>query len=176
MRIDGPIFYDRIFGFHPAITAVLVLAMLGTVVAAVLPAIMSPGNPIERGAVVLPLVMLFCVFGLLWRMRVVVTGAELVITWGLLQWIRFRFPLAELSEYNSVRYSPLMDFGGWGIRRGRGGLACYNTQGNLGVLFSIGKRRFVVGVSEPERLIEAVELATNKKPGEPLESVWRTKG
>lgn len=175
MRIDGPVFYDRIFGFHPAISAALVVAMVGTVVATVLPAITSPGNHLERGAVVLPLVILFAVLGLLWRMRVVVTATELLITWGLLQWIRFRFPLAELSEYHSVRYSPLADFGGWGIRRGRGGLGCYNTQGNLGVMFSIGNRRFIVGVSEPERLIEAVELATNKKPGEPLESVWKAR-
>ena len=51
--------------------------------------------------------------------------------------LRFReVPCREIALAESVTYRPLRDYGGWGIRRGKGGPA-YTVSGNRGVRISL---------------------------------------
>jgi len=78
--------------------------------------------------------------------------------------IRWRIiPIPEISGISRIRYRPLRDYGGWGIRAGRPGIA-YTVSGNEGVVicrqggktFLLGSRRagelatvlFALGVPE----------------------------
>ncbi len=63
----------------------------------------------------------------------------------------------DLAECEAVTYRPIRDFGGWGIRVGRGGWA-YNVSGNRGVQlrFKSGKR-LMIGSKRPEALLEAIQ-------------------
>jgi hypothetical protein len=45
------------------------------------------------------------------------------------------FPFDEIVAHRAVTYRPIVDYGGWGIRRGRNGSA-YNMSGNRGVLLT----------------------------------------
>ncbi|MFQ5512642.1 MAG: DUF6141 family protein [Candidatus Krumholzibacteriia bacterium] len=71
-----------------------------------------------------------------------------------------QFPLNELAEYEAVSYRPIRDFGGWGIRIGRGGWA-YNVSGNQGVQLKLKNgKRVMIGSKNPRALVDAIRSAT----------------
>ena len=67
-------------------------------------------------------------------------------------------------RYAVRTYSPIREYGGWGIRYGRKGKA-YNVSGNRGVQldFSNGKQ-LLVGSQRPEELVEAMRLIFRERP------------
>jgi hypothetical protein len=67
-----------------------------------------------------------------------------------------RLPAQELSECYARRYSPLWEYGGWGIRYGWSGWA-YNLRGHEGVqlVFKNG-RKLLLGSQQPQELAAAI--------------------
>jgi hypothetical protein len=64
---------------------------------------------------------------------------------------------SEIERYESIRYRPLRDFGGWGIRWAPGKIA-YNVSGNRGVWFErTDGRSVLVGSQRPEELVSAID-------------------
>ncbi len=74
--------------------------------------------------------------------------------------LRFqKIPLAKLEGYEVLTYSPISDYGGWGIRYGSIGKA-YNVSGNRGVqLELLNGERILIGSQKPEELAAAIDLA-----------------
>jgi hypothetical protein len=75
--------------------------------------------------------------------------------------LRFqKIPLAKLKDMKYVRtYSPIKDYGGWGIRYGLKGKA-YNVSGNRGVqLELLNGERILIGSQKPEELAVAIDSA-----------------
>lgn len=72
--------------------------------------------------------------------------------------LRERFhPLETLAEAEAVTYSPIREYGGWGIRWGPKGWA-YNVSGNRGVrLTFVDGRRLLVGSRKPEAFVDALQ-------------------
>jgi hypothetical protein len=67
-----------------------------------------------------------------------------------------RFAWADLASMQVRRYSPVGEYGGWGLRRGRGGWA-YNVSGDVGLqLVTKDGRRVLVGTREPDALWAAI--------------------
>lgn len=67
--------------------------------------------------------------------------------------------LADILRYEVKEYSPIKDYGGWGIRWGLGknGTA-YNVSGNKGVLFEMkNNKRFMLGTQHPDSIGSAME-------------------
>ena len=103
-----------------------------------------------------PALSLTLVFNLL-CLRTTVTDRDLTVSFGAL------FPLyqrsiakADIASFEAVTYSPLADYGGWGIKWGRSGLAL-NARGNRGVRLTLRDgRRVLVGSQRPEKLAEAL--------------------
>ena len=73
-----------------------------------------------------------------------------------------RYPYENISSYKVREYSPLKEYGGWGIRYGMKGMA-YNVSGNRGVQleFETGKR-LLIGSQRPEELVSQIQVAINK--------------
>lgn len=80
--------------------------------------------------------------------------------------LRFQRIAAEgLTNYEVQTYRPIRDYGGWGIRYGRGGRA-YNVSGDRGVMLELsGGSRLLIGSQKPEELANAMNLAFGKKAG-----------
>jgi hypothetical protein len=60
----------------------------------------------------------------------------------------------DILRYEVKKYSPLKDYGGWGIRWGlpKNGTA-YNVTGNMGALFELRNgKKFMLGTQNPELL------------------------
>lgn len=65
----------------------------------------------------------------------------------------------DIVRYEVKKYSPLKDYGGWGVRYGssKNGNA-YNVSGNKGVLFELKNgKRFMLGTQNPESMRSALE-------------------
>ncbi|TAJ44919.1 DUF6141 family protein [Methanofollis fontis] len=116
--------------------------------------------------------LIFIVFGILFPLFFIVLTLTLEVrTDGL--YYRF-FPLhlsfrrigwEETEEYRPITYSPLREYGGWGIRRGRHGWA-YTTGGNRGVLFRLSDGRCLLfGSDDADALAAAVRSASGKRRG-----------
>ena len=67
-----------------------------------------------------------------------------------------KFTAEDLSEYYARTYRPILEYGGWGIRFGKGGRA-YNISGNKGaqLVLKSGKR-LLIGSQRPDELAEAI--------------------
>ncbi len=73
----------------------------------------------------------------------------------------------DLKGYEVLTYSPIKDYGGWGIRYGRGGKA-YNVRGNRGVQLQLANgQRLLIGSQRPEELSNALALAFGKRKSWP---------
>jgi len=101
-------------------------------------------------------VSLALVFNLL-CLRTTVADRELVVTLGaLLPLYRRRVALREIASAEAVTYSPLAEYGGWGIR-GWGKNVALNARGNRGVRLTLQDgRRLLVGSQRPEELADAL--------------------
>jgi hypothetical protein len=73
-------------------------------------------------------------------------------------------PLHSVYNFEIITYSPIKDYGGWGIRWGMKGKA-YNMSGNKGVLLSFyNSRPLLIGSQNPKEFAEAIKLARDLKP------------
>lgn len=73
-----------------------------------------------------------------------------------------KIALDELKTYEVRSYSPIKEYGGWGIRYGLKGKA-YNVSGNRGVQLELSDRkRILIGSQKPEELARAIDLVLKK--------------
>lgn len=89
--------------------------------------------------------------------RTTVTETELTVTFGaLLPLYRRRIALREIASAEAVTYSPLAEYGGWGIR-GWGKNTALNARGNCGVRLTLRDgRRVLIGSQRPDELAAAL--------------------
>jgi len=69
----------------------------------------------------------------------------------------------DIREFEVRTYSPVREYGGWGMRWGRGGMA-YSVWGNRGVdLVLFDGRRKLIGSQRPEELAQALKKVFGKR-------------
>lgn len=101
-------------------------------------------------ALFIPVAALF----LLFKLETLITAEEITVRLAPLS--GRSIGLAEISEVEAITYQPLRDFGGWGIRKGRGG-TMYNARGNDAVKLSLRSGEVVyIGTERPEKLVETL--------------------
>lgn len=75
-----------------------------------------------------------------------------------------RYTWNEVAGFGAVRYRPLREFGGWGIR-GTRRHGAYNARGDAGVRLELADgSTFLIGSQEPERLEATIAAATGRPP------------
>lgn len=73
---------------------------------------------------------------------------------------RVEIPVASILEASVRRYSPLKEYGGWGVRVSRTHGRAYNAYGSLGVQLIVeGKGKVLIGSQRPEELLAALASA-----------------
>jgi len=69
-------------------------------------------------------------------------------------------PLADIKQFEARTYSPIKEYGGWGIRRGRKGSKIYNVSGNQGVELELHSgEKIMIGSQKSQALALALEQA-----------------
>jgi hypothetical protein len=95
--------------------------------------------------------------------RVLLTRQDLTIRWGAIGLRVLRLNTAEIVSAEIMEFAPLRDFGGYGIRYGRG-MTAYYMKGRRGVkITTVKDKLYLVGSDHPERLLTVLELITGKK-------------
>jgi hypothetical protein len=78
-----------------------------------------------------------------------------------LRWRGWEFD--EIEGVELRRYSPLREYGGWGIRVGQRGWA-YNVRGNMGVQLTLRTgERMLIGTQDPSGLLAAIDHAVAER-------------
>jgi hypothetical protein len=156
--------FEEIVPFHPVVRffyAVMLIVFFASMTQG------GKGSPplvvpilVGLGLLAIPLL-----FG---RLAIDVDEKNLTATWGYLNWPKKMIPLEEIERTEIVDYSPLRQFGGWGIRCGKidgQPTSCYTLRGNRGLLLHLNEdvrinwvrtRRFLLGTQEPEQLQQAL--------------------
>ena len=68
-----------------------------------------------------------------------------------------RFPVNGIRSYEARTYSPMREYGGWGIRDGWNGKA-YNVSGNQGIQLELNEgKRILIGTQHPLEFLAALQ-------------------
>jgi hypothetical protein len=70
-----------------------------------------------------------------------------------------KFAFEDISEYYAREYSPILEYGGWGIRFDMFGAGkAYNARGNKGVQLVLKNgKKLLVGSQKPQELVAAID-------------------
>jgi hypothetical protein len=104
------------------------------------------------------------------RLRVRVTRSSLHLAFGYTPFITRVIEFHDITGMEAVRYRPLREFGGWGIRYAfRGRKRGWTMRGNRALVLALtDETRFYVGSGDPERLAARIRLVADI-PEIPLE-------
>lgn len=92
-------------------------------------------------------------------LTVLVQETRIVMHLGIAGLLRKAVPFDAVASLESVRYRPVVEFGGWGVRSWSKKQA-WTARGNRAVLIGLGEgRRLYVGSDNPERLEKAMRSA-----------------
>jgi len=90
-------------------------------------------------------------------MRVFVTGERLAVRLGILGVHLLTLPIADIIQAEVHEFSPLQDFGGYGIRFNRE-MKAFFFQGNRGVKISTATgKHYLIGSETPEQLAVVIQ-------------------
>lgn len=122
---------------------------------------LGPVLPALAGGVALLLVPLVARF-LFGRLRVRVTRTSVHLSFGSTSLISKVIPFDEIRSMEAVDYSPLMEFGGWGIRYRWGGKRAWTIRGSRALVLHLedGKHLYV-GSDNPEGLAAHIRLVAD---------------
>ena len=132
--------------------------------AALVLAFVLPQAAVLPGSVVLLLLLTLVVTVLLLAARLVVDvdREEITIHFRLI-WPTKRISIAEVRRAYAMKYRPIIDYGGYGVRLGLKGWA-YNVSGDEGVLVEMTSgARLMIGSRRPKELEAAIERAKREQ-------------
>jgi hypothetical protein len=90
-------------------------------------------------------------------MRVMVTRNNIVVRFGLFGFRILRLNIADISSVEAVEFSPLKDFGGYGIRFNRE-MTAYYLRGNRGVKLTMANaKKYLLGSDDPQLLAGVIQ-------------------
>lgn len=96
---------------------------------------------------------------LLGGLTVQVRETGILLHLGSIPLIRRHVPFSEVLSVASVRYRPLVEFGGWGVRGTRKRRA-WTARGDQGVALELaGGRQLIIGSDRPRRLEDRIRSA-----------------
>ena len=100
------------------------------------------------------------IYTFLGSLRIDITGEGVWAVWGFSGIIKKFFPYGEILKAEAVTYSPLREFGGWGLRAGLGKKKGWTTRGNRALVLHLtdGSRIYLTSMY-PERLIVRIQSA-----------------
>ena len=82
-------------------------------------------------------------------------------------WPKRQIRISEVRKAEATKYSPLLDYGGYGVRLGFRGWA-FNVSGDEGVLVETNDgSRLMIGSQRPKELEAAIERAKREQEGHP---------
>lgn len=114
---------------------------------------------------ILRLMLLFCgllIFVAMPDIKIRATQEYVEVRYGMLNLINFRLSNEKITSIKAVKYNPVKDFGGWGIKYGRGkwrGWFAYTGSiTNTALSIETTEKNYLIGCSVPS---EAEAMLSN---------------
>lgn len=99
-------------------------------------------------------------------LRVRLHRDHLVVGLGSLGLISKKVRYDQIVRTESVKYDPIREFGGWGVRWGKGGKKVWSARGNRAVVLHLRDgTRLYVGSDAPHRLEERIRAVAGTRMG-----------
>jgi len=96
-------------------------------------------------------------------LTVLVQETQVLMHLGSVPLIRRKVNYSEITTLDSVRYQPIREFGGWGVR-GWGKRKAWSARGNQAVALTLeGDRLLLIGSDHPRRLEERIRAAAGEQ-------------
>jgi hypothetical protein len=96
-------------------------------------------------------------------LRTVVTRQDITVRFGLPGVRVLRLSLDDISSFELKEFSPLREFGGYGIRF-NGQMSAYYIRGSRGVLLSLNNdKKYLIGSDRPEQLLAVLRVLSGKQ-------------
>jgi hypothetical protein len=184
MRHDEQVFFREEQSFRqPWVWACVLLPMVfigGGLLWQILTGRPWGNHPLPTSALVAIEAVLAVIAVWVYQMRLVteVRARGLVVHFQWL-WRRRLIPFTEIASYRAVKYNPIADYGGWGIRYSMTDAGkAYNVSGDRGVqLEFMNGGRLLVGSQQPEELTSALDAATRADATPPARTHgWSAEG
>ena len=132
------------------------------VLAVVLPAVMFVAAALAWPAVPwLAVILILTGFGFITTyggFRISVSREHVTVKMGVLGINLLQLKTGDITAVELHEFSPLHDFGGYGIRR-NSMMQAYFLKGDRGVLLSAGGRKYLLGSDDPETLAAVIDAA-----------------
>jgi hypothetical protein len=108
--------------------------------------------------------LLFFIVLFFLRLEVKADQEHVTVRFGWIPIIQRTISLDEIKKVEAIRYSPLRDFFGWGLRWNRKGTLAYTAKGNRGVLIETKKgKHLLIGSGRSDDLAGTIEKAIGQK-------------
>ena len=102
--------------------------------------------------IILPVFMYFC------KLSISVEKYGIKFRYFLLQIKYKEIKFEDILDYESIKYKPLREYGGWGIRMGKNGIA-YTVKGNKGVLLKLKNgKQILLGSQRAEEFKKTLDI------------------
>jgi len=101
-------------------------------------------------------VLLFAIVG---GLQTFVTADAVKIRFGLLRLRILNIKMADITTIGIRKFSPIKDFGGYGMRYGKG-MKAYFLGGSFGVTLTlVNGKKYLIGSYQPEKLAAVIQAA-----------------
>lgn len=112
----------------------------------------------SKQTIIIPIAILFISLILFWIMKLetIIFADRIEIKFFPFR-IHKTYKFQDIEKMEVIKYNPIMDYGGWGIR-----LGAYNVSGNKGLkIYHINKNAFkssiLIGTQKPEELSKIIK-------------------
>lgn len=91
------------------------------------------------------------------RLQTTVTKNEIQVFYFPFHWKKRKYPFSTIKKMEIITYSPIRDYGGWGVRLSLNGKA-FNVRGDKGLkLYFDYRKPLLIGTQKPEELQKCLE-------------------
>jgi hypothetical protein len=98
-------------------------------------------------------------------MRTTVTRQDIIVSFGIIGSKVLKLKTEDITNIELMEFSPIADFGGYGIRINRE-MSAYYMRGNKGVKLTTTKgKKYLIGSDKPEELYAVTQAAVKKLGG-----------
>lgn len=124
----------------------------------------------KKGAVMITLIvaLLLTVLFFLWffllKLKTIINSEGIAVNFFGLPFCKKTIKWDEIRSVSVIKYSPLIDYGGWGVRYSLTGNGwCYNVAGEYGIkLIRTNGKPFLIGTQQKEEAEKIINLYFKK--------------
>lgn len=151
--------FDKWWHYLIAAAPALLSTIVGITVYQALPQGPSAGawTWIVPGSVILFTILTFFWF-LFMKLETTIDAEGIRVQFHGIPFCKRSIAWSEIKHISVITYSPLSDYGGWGVRYGMAGNGwCYNVSGNSGIkLFYQNGKPFLIGTQQSEAVRQVI--------------------